>query len=89
MNERVSVSWVLGSFLGFFSLFVLSNSDVLVFVLSYYIIIYYYPLKYVCFLMSDKKRLDLDGRTDVKNLGRVEGGEIIIRIYYVRKNIFN
>lgn len=35
--------------------------------------------------MSDKKRVDLDGRTDVKNLGTVEGGEIVIRIYCQKK----
>lgn len=38
--------------------------------------------------MNDKKGVDLDGRANVKNLGRVERGEIIIRIYYVRKKYF-
>jgi hypothetical protein len=36
--------------------------------------------------MRDKKGVDLDGRRGGEELGGVEGGETIIRIYYVEKN---
>jgi hypothetical protein len=39
-----------------------------------------------CFLMRDRKRVDLDRR----GMGRSRGDKTIIRIYYVRKiSIFN
>lgn len=39
------------------------------------------------FLMADRKGVDLDGRGDMEELDGVEGREIIIRIYYMRKNL--
>ena len=49
-----------------------------------------YLLEACSFLMRDRKGVDLDGRRGGEELGGVEGGETIIRIYYVRKkSIFN
>jgi hypothetical protein len=40
--------------------------------------------------MRDRKGVDLEGRRGGEDLGRVEGEESIIRIYYMRKeSIFN
>lgn len=35
--------------------------------------------------MTDRKGGDLDGKGGSQKLGRVEGGETVIRIYYMRK----
>lgn len=52
------------------------------FVLTYYIFIKcsYYPLE-ACFQMRDRKGVDLYGREGREELGGVEVGETIIRIY--------
>lgn len=79
-------------FLGFFSfhLFVVSYSNMLVFVLYYHITFIIIPEKPVCFLMRDRKGENLNGRGDRKELEGEEGRETKIRIYYVRKkSIFN
>ena len=47
-----------------------------------------YLLEACSFLMRDRKGVDLDGRDGGEELGGVEGEETVIRIYYVRKNIF-
>lgn len=60
----------------------------LVFVLSYYILFCYYLLE-VCSLIRGREGVDPDGRGGGKELGGAEGGETIIRIYYVRKKIFS
>lgn len=39
--------------------------------------------------MRDRKEVDLDGGQGREELGGVEGGETVTRIYYVRKTIFN
>lgn len=39
----------------------------------------------LCLLMRDRKRIDPDGRGVGKELGGVEGGRTIIRVYYVRR----
>lgn len=38
--------------------------------------------------MADRKGVDLDGMGDMDELDGVEGGEIIIRIYYMREDLF-
>ena len=68
-------------------------SDVLVLILSFYIIlcyIYYYvtliPEKPVCF--ERQKRVDWSRTED--ELRGLEGGEVVISVYYVRKkSLFN
>ena len=42
-----------------------------------------------CFLKRDRKGVVLVGGEVVEELGGVEGGETIIRIYYMRKSILN
>lgn len=39
------------------------------------------------FLMRDRKRVDSDGTGGGEALEELEGGETIIRMYYVRKKI--
>lgn len=39
--------------------------------------------------MRDRKGVNQDGRETVLELGGREGEEIIIRIYYMRKNAFS
>lgn len=40
--------------------------------------------------MKDRKRTELDGREVREEIGGVEEGKIIIRIYYVKKkSVFN
>lgn len=51
----------------------------LVFILSHYIIFYYYILP-ICFQVRDRKGVDLE---DAEEL-RVGKGEMLIRIYYVK-----
>ena len=47
-------------------------------------------MKPVCFLMRDRERLNPDKKGGGKELGKVEGREIVIRTHYVReKSIFN
>lgn len=38
--------------------------------------------------MRDTIAVDMDGRGDGKKLGRVEEREIVVRIYYVKKRLF-
>lgn len=73
-----------------FCLFLLSYSDALVFVLSYYVFFNQYPLA-ICFLLREDKRDAPDGRRCRNEAGGVEEEETIIRIYYLRKiaAIFN
>lgn len=81
MNKLDSV---LGALSWTILILAISNSfHVLTFVLSYYI--FYYPLE-ACFPRRDIKELDADVRARREKLGRVEGGEDIIRIYYMREN---
>lgn len=67
----------------FFSFFwsVLSNFVVAIFVISYFAI-FYYLLEARSFL-RDRKGVDPNGSEE--ELGKVEGGETVIRIYYVSK----
>ena len=41
----------------------------------------------ICFLIRDRRGVDLDGKWDGEELGGVKGWEMIIRIYYV-ENLF-
>lgn len=52
----------------------------LIFVLSYlfYFIFYYYPLKFVCFLMRNRIVMDSDERGGERGTGRIRGGGPII-----------
>lgn len=71
-------------FLGliFFCLLVLSYSNVLVFVLSYYMLLL--PLE-VLFPDDRQQGVNQDGREDKRERGGVEGGETTLRIYDMRK----
>lgn len=61
------------------------------FALPYYIFIISgcYLLEVCSFLMRDKKRADPEGRESGGHLGRVERGEIVIRIYCMKKKLFS
>lgn len=51
------------------------------------IILFYY---YSCLFSKEiPKEVELDGREDGEELGEVGGGDIVIRIYCVKKYIFN
>jgi hypothetical protein len=52
---------------------------------------YYYSLDACLFSNEREKQVDLGGTGGQEELGRVEGRETIVRIYYVRgkKSIFN
>ena len=39
--------------------------------------------------MRYRKGVDPDGRRGGEDLGRIEGRETVIRIYYVRKSLFS
>lgn len=68
-------------------LIVLSYSNVFIFVLSYYIIFYYYPLN-VCLFSNERwKGMDLNGRGGREEVGE-EGREIIIKKFYREKHLF-
>lgn len=74
----------------FFLYFCLSYSDVFVSVLFYFILFLFIPWKPVCFLMADRKGVNSDGKGGKKELERVQGGRMVIRIEYMKKNpLFN
>lgn len=74
-------------YLVIFLLFVLPCLNLFASALTYFI--YYYSLD-VCLLKRDREGVDLDGRKDMEQLRKVERGEdIVIRIYYKKKNILN
>lgn len=77
--------------LGSFLLFFCSILMFLAFVLSYFLVFVTKRLMTLCLLMRDRKRIDPDGRGGGKELGEVEGGKTIIRVYFVRrkKSILN
>lgn len=62
----------------FFCLFVLSYCDVLLFVLLYLIYFIITPQKPACFLLRDRKGVDLDGRGGGEELRGAEGKESVI-----------
>lgn len=81
---------ILGTSLGLFSfcLFVLSNSDVIVFVYLFYFVIFL--LKACSFLTGDRKGVSADRTGGGEELGGVEGVKTANRIHYVKKEfIFN
>lgn len=53
------------------------------FILLYFILFYCYALD-VCFLIKDRKGVDMDGRGDGTELGAVEGRDTVIRKYYIK-----
>jgi len=58
--------------------------------LFYLIISYYYPIDVCSFSNERQKRgVDLDRRGNGEELGGIQGGETVIRIYYVTKNRFS
>lgn len=65
-----------------FCLSVLSYSDVLFFSLIIIAIIIH---KLVCFVIKDRKQVELDGKVERGGNGRSKKGEMVIRICYVRK----
>lgn len=66
---------------GFFS-----HSDL--FILFYSIFLFYYQLiEALSFLVRNRKIVDPYERGGGKELGGIEGGEFIIRIYYVREKV--
>lgn len=89
VNKWVSASQV--SSWGLFLLFALSYSDVL---LSIFHIRFHFTIilqKPVCFLTKDQIGVDPHGRRggDKMELGRIDGGGIVIRIYCITKNLFS
>lgn len=70
-------------------LFVLSNFNVVVFVLSYHFLLCYASLLSLrsLFFSELEPGVDLDGNGDGKDLREVEGGETVIRIW--GKNLFS
>lgn len=54
--------------------------------LFYFITFYYCPLA-AGFLMTNRKGVNSNGKCDGKNLGRIVGREIVIRIHCVRKKL--
>ena len=96
MKSWVSVSCAFSWALLFLCLFVLNDSNLLVFVLSYYIMLLYYIiiciiLYYLRSLFSNKNlKGSPDGRRGGEEVGNAEGAETIIRSYPVRNfSIFN
>lgn len=65
----------------------LSSFDVMVFVLFYFVMFGSYILEACSFLMKGRKGVNLEGRGVWEGLDRIEGGETIIKIYYMRKEI--
>lgn len=61
----------------------------LAFVLSYFLVFVTKRLMTLCLLMRDRKRINPDGRGGGKELGGVEGGKTIIRVYFVRRKKFH
>lgn len=60
----------------------------LLFLILLHCIVLYNPLE-ACSFSNDRNIVDPDGKLLVKKkMGGVEGKEIIIRIYYVRKSLF-
>lgn len=55
-------------------------------ILFYFITFYYCPLA-AGFLMTNRKGVNSNGKCDGKNLGRIVGREIVIRIHCVRKKL--
>lgn len=43
----------------------------------------------VCFLIKDIKGVELDGRGYRGYRGGIEGGKMVIKTYYMRKNLFS
>lgn len=39
--------------------------------------------------MRDRKGVDLGGREGREELGVVQGGETVLRLYYMKESIFN
>lgn len=54
--------------------------------LFYFILFFFIPWKPVCFLMADRKGVNSDGKGGKKELERVQGGRMVIRIEYMKKN---
>ena len=59
----------------------LSILKLLLHLIFYFVIFGCYLLEACSFLMRHKKEMDLDGRGGGEEIGKVEGGETIIRIY--------
>lgn len=91
LNERVSTSctfpWAFFILLIYFTQVwcIIFCFSLLYFILLYFIII---PSKVVCFLMKERKDMDLDERESEKEFGKIERGKIVIRIYHVRKMLY-
>ena len=47
-----------------------------------------YLLEACSFLMRDRKGVDLEGKGGGEELGGINGGKTVIRIYYMRKTYF-
>lgn len=66
----------------------MSSFDMVVFTSSYYILFcqaWCYVLEVCSFLIRNKNGVDSEGKGHVKNLGKIEGRESIIRIHCMRK----
>ena len=84
----MSISVSLGLFLGSFPSVYFDLSLCINFVLSYYIMFYYYALKACFFLTKDRKEVAPDEMGNREELEGIQRGKTVIRIYYVRKRLF-
>ena len=54
----------------------------------YFVMFGCYLLGACSFLMRDRKGVDLEGKGGGEELGGINGGKTVIRIYYMRKTYF-
>lgn len=59
-------------------------------IIVHLVIFSYYPLEtcFYFFLIRHRKGVDAGGRGDGEEVGGLDGGETVIRIYYVRGTIY-
>lgn len=101
VNERITVSCAFTCFLLFVCFvllwcvslgFIVSHHIILHHIISYYITSYhiiYFLTNLIFFLMRERKWLDLNRKRCREDLGGVEGEKNLIRISYVKKNLFS
>lgn len=93
LSVRTSGSLIIVPFLGGSFLFAGAPSSTSVCFLFYFIIFYFvrfccYLLDACSFLIKDINGVDPDGRGGREEVGGVEEGKTVIRIYYMRISLF-
>lgn len=90
MSTSVSLRLLLSVGLFSFHWFVLPNFNVMISFVFFLTIFYYFLLKTVFLLMSDRKGVDLERRKEGEGLEGVEGEDSIIQIHCVKTgSLFN